>query len=665
MIAAAPSVLDRARQRTVALTPGVILGGLFLLSVVVRMVLAIPHRSAGYFPDEWIYAGLSRSIAHGHLSIHGDTAHFPAILQPLLAAPLWRFLPVETAYRLVQVENAIAASTVVIPVYVLAKFVGLPRWQRYVSCVYALVIPALTWIPVAITDFVAYPLALGAVAAGVQAIDRPSPRRQFLFLALAVLATLARVQYFVVVPAYLVAALWMERRQAPRKHAVAFAAVAPVVLAVVVGVLSFYKFRTGSFSTATVTWIPLQAFLLAGITGGVIVPGAVAALVRPHERAHRAFAMMAAPFALALLAEASVYAGQQGRLKERYLFALLPLLAVSFFLYLKRGRPHRLLVLAVAAAMAGAAAYFPVTRFSTDAPLFDSQSLIAVHWLQYAATSTGAALIVTVGLTVGSALALLTGRRAVAVAAVPVAIALSVLISIPAIRLDTFLHDTPAAHYEWVADAVHGPVTLVATPASGSIPMMQLLYWNPSVDREVVLPPGEGSDPYAKTPLRISPSGKLVNVGKYFLFVKQGTQASFVGARRLRTVGDFVLYEQTSHAAFRNVVLAQLSTGYLSPYSVVEVWRVRPGSRVAFTLTRPRHVSEARILIGAQAFTLRPGTSAGFECTGRASQRQIVVRSADAFADSLGRPVTARLTKLRTLPPAPGGATDGCIRVGG
>lgn len=665
MIAATPSVLHRVTRRSVALTPGIVLGGLFAASVVVRTLLAVPHRSVGYFPDEWIYAGLSRSIGHGHLTIHGDTAHFPAILQPLLAAPLWRFLPLETAYRLVQVENAVAASAVVVPVYVLAKFVGLSRGQRYLCCVYALVVPALTWIPVAITDFVAYPLALGAVAAGVQAIDRPSPRRQFLFLALAVLATLARVQYFVVVPAYLVAALWMERRQAPRKHAVAFIAIAPVVVAVVVGVLSFYKFRAGSFSTATLTWIPLQAFLLAGITGAVIVPGAVAAVVRPRERAHRAFAMMTAPFALGLLAEASVYAGQQGRLKERYLFALLPLLTVSFFLYLKRGRPHRLLVLAVAAAMAGAAAYFPVTRFSGDAPLFDSQSLIAVHWLQYTATSTGAALIVTIGLTAGSLLALLTGRRVVAVAAVPVAIVLSVLISIPATKLDTFLHDTPAAHYEWVGEAVRGPVTLVATPASGSIPMMQLLYWNPTVEREVVLPPGEGSDPYAKTPLRISPTGELLNVGKYFVFVKQGTQASFVGARRVRTVGDFVLYEQTSHAAFRSVVLAQLSTGYLSPYSVVEVWRARPGSRVAFTLTRPRHVSAARILIGAQTFTLRPGTSASFECTGRTSTRQIVVRSGDAFADRLGRPVTARLSKLRTLPPGPGRTTAGCIRVAG
>ena len=39
-------------------------------------------------------------------------AHFPAILEPLLAAPLWRFFSIETAYHLVQAENAVAASLV-------------------------------------------------------------------------------------------------------------------------------------------------------------------------------------------------------------------------------------------------------------------------------------------------------------------------------------------------------------------------------------------------------------------------------------------------------------------------------------------------------------------------------------------------------------------------
>ena len=72
-------------------------------SALVRSLLALRHHVTSYWPDEWIYAGLSRSIAHGHLTIHGDPAHFPAILQPLLAAPLWRFFSTETAYQLIQV----------------------------------------------------------------------------------------------------------------------------------------------------------------------------------------------------------------------------------------------------------------------------------------------------------------------------------------------------------------------------------------------------------------------------------------------------------------------------------------------------------------------------------------------------------------------------------
>src|SRR5690349_17893017 len=102
MIAAPHSTMDRISRRSLTLSPAIVLGGLTLISTCIRTLFAMRHNNASYWPDEWIYAGLSRSIGHGHLTIHGDAAHFPAILQPLLAAPLWRFLPIETAYRLIQ-----------------------------------------------------------------------------------------------------------------------------------------------------------------------------------------------------------------------------------------------------------------------------------------------------------------------------------------------------------------------------------------------------------------------------------------------------------------------------------------------------------------------------------------------------------------------------------
>ena len=111
-----------------------------------------------------------------------------------------------------QAENALAASLAVIPIYMIARDLKLSRNYAYLCCLYALVIPMLVMIPFTISDFVGYPLALGAIAAAVKAIDRPSPKRQLVFLAFATLATVARVEYFVLVPAYLVAAIVIERR---------------------------------------------------------------------------------------------------------------------------------------------------------------------------------------------------------------------------------------------------------------------------------------------------------------------------------------------------------------------------------------------------------------------------------------------------------------------
>jgi hypothetical protein len=96
-----------------------------LISAVVRVVVAQLHTAPRYWPDEYVYATLSRSLAHGHLEVRGQPANFYAILQPILAAPLWRFFPIHEAYRLIQVENAIAASLVVIPLWFLGRELGL------------------------------------------------------------------------------------------------------------------------------------------------------------------------------------------------------------------------------------------------------------------------------------------------------------------------------------------------------------------------------------------------------------------------------------------------------------------------------------------------------------------------------------------------------------
>jgi hypothetical protein len=60
--------------------PVAVLLPLIVLSSLVRSAVAWKHETPRYFPDEYIYAALGRSLAHGHYEIRGHLAHFPAIL---------------------------------------------------------------------------------------------------------------------------------------------------------------------------------------------------------------------------------------------------------------------------------------------------------------------------------------------------------------------------------------------------------------------------------------------------------------------------------------------------------------------------------------------------------------------------------------------------------
>ena len=75
-------------------------------SAVVRILAAQLHTAPRYWPDEYVYSAISHSLAQGHLQVRDQPAAFYAILQPLLAAPVWHFLPVYEAYRVIQAGNA-------------------------------------------------------------------------------------------------------------------------------------------------------------------------------------------------------------------------------------------------------------------------------------------------------------------------------------------------------------------------------------------------------------------------------------------------------------------------------------------------------------------------------------------------------------------------------
>ena len=106
-------------------------------------------------------------------------------------------------------------SLAAVPVYLLARRLGLSARYALACAAFTVAIPDLVFASYTLADPIAFPLALTAIYAGVVAVEQPSKRAQLAFLGFALLATLARVQYVVLPAAFLVAAL--RRRPAPHR----------------------------------------------------------------------------------------------------------------------------------------------------------------------------------------------------------------------------------------------------------------------------------------------------------------------------------------------------------------------------------------------------------------------------------------------------------------
>jgi len=202
-------------------------------------------------------------------------------------------------------------SLAAVPVYLLARRLSLSAGYALACAVFAIAIPDLVYSSYTLADPVGYPLALAALYVGVVAVDKPTRRAQLGFLALALLATFARVQYVVLPAAFLVSAILVDRRRVLQTQRLPLALFAlPVLGGLAVGsgrTLGYYSnvahLRVGG---ALLHWAVVDVLLLALTAGVVLVPGAVVALARPRGRTETAFAACSAVFTAGLLAEAAL-----------------------------------------------------------------------------------------------------------------------------------------------------------------------------------------------------------------------------------------------------------------------------------------------------------------------------------------------------------------------
>ncbi|MFL5250887.1 MAG: hypothetical protein ACJ79V_23960, partial [Myxococcales bacterium] len=165
---AIPRATALGRRLTQALTARVGLTILVGVSFLLRAVGSAAHPAPRYFPDEYIYTALSRALGSGTApSVRGEPAHFPALLEPLLAAPFHALFSPETAYRLTQLENALFMSLAAVPVYLLARRLEISAGYALGCAAFTVALPDLVFSSYTLADPLAFPLALAAVCAGV------------------------------------------------------------------------------------------------------------------------------------------------------------------------------------------------------------------------------------------------------------------------------------------------------------------------------------------------------------------------------------------------------------------------------------------------------------------------------------------------------------------
>jgi len=619
--AALPAV-HRTLPLTRALTARVGLTLIVLGSFVLRVVASAAHPVPRYFPDEYLYTAISRALATGHLpAVRGSAAHFPALLAPLLAAPLQALFSPETAYRLTQMENALLMSLAAVPIYLLARRLSLSAGYALACAAFALLIPDLVYASYTLADPVAYPFALGAIAAGVAALEHPTRRRQLLFLALALLATFARVQYIVLPAAFVVAAFVVDRRRALRAQRLILTVFGvPLLAALALGpshILGYYS-RVVHLHVGgqLFRWGATDLMLLAFASGVVLIPGAIAALVRPHGRTETAFATFTAVLTAGLLLEAALYASNgSDRFQERYLFALLPLVPVAFGLYLKHGRPFRVPVALLSAGLLLLSARVPLSGYAEALGKTDSPFLSAVFRLERMVGTANGSLVIAALVAVGALGAFAVSRGANARFAVGGALAFATLASLGAIVNDAsnsheIRHDYLPDNPSWVDASGLNNVTLVQTVGSPPERAVEQLYWNRSIVHEARLGDALPTDVYAAPRIHVAADGTLGNVRGNVLVQDYAATVRFQNATLVAQAGTFSLWSSPSAPKLSLLEQGRYSDGWLAHSGRVAVWpdatgRVR--GLLRFALMLPTGSQAVTIRFGKMPYRVVPG----------------------------------------------------------
>jgi hypothetical protein len=321
------------------------------------------------FGDELVYSELGRSFAAtGHFALRGVANSSYGVIYPMLIAPAYALSKnLVQAYAFVKAINAVLMSLAAIPTFFIARRV-LSRNLALLASGFAVAIPSLAYTGMVMTENAFYPAFLLCVLTMMRTAERPTAARQLVVLGAIGFTFLIRAQAVVIIPAYLAAILlfaWPEaahgKRQALRRVAAVYrptwlslVMVTGLVLTAEIArghspmdILGAYKVVAGDVRPFGIPrWFLYHLADLDLYLG--IIPFAACCIVLPralrglHGQALRLFSCVTISITLSMVLLVSAFSSSTwglGRLHERNLFYVAPLLLIAFLAWFELGSP--------------------------------------------------------------------------------------------------------------------------------------------------------------------------------------------------------------------------------------------------------------------------------------------------------------------------------------
>jgi hypothetical protein len=351
---------------------------LVLLGTGALAALTLRVRDWVVMTDELQYAKLATHIGQTLSplpSLRGVHVSSYAQVYPILISPLYGLLSPPSAFRAAHVLNALLFASAAIPVYLMAREIGMaPRW-RLVCAALALVLPWNVETAFVLTESAAYPVFCWTSLALLRALDAPSPRRDAIALGALVLAFFTRTQFLALAGVLPLIVLLHDGRYAYRRHRVLAGSYAVgLLVAIVVQLTGGLDRVLGNYAvTATQgSLLPWKAIELAGahidlvgIGIGILPLLFGGAWIVDNALRRSPFALYALVTIVVLTLETSSYDARFGGglagVRGRYLFYVAPLLLIATMRLLEERRvPRR--------ALAGVTLFFAVTVLAHDFP---------------------------------------------------------------------------------------------------------------------------------------------------------------------------------------------------------------------------------------------------------------------------------------------------------